>query len=86
MHGTIVVLGAAATTPAQSSTTAAVTASTGPSSTTSTSAAGTSGPSGPTLPNTGFDVLTGVLAGVLLLGVGIVLRRTLAACGHGRSH
>ncbi len=67
MHGTIVVL--AATTATTTSTTAATGITTTP-----TAAA----QAGPTLPNTGFNALGALFAGVLLLGLGAGLRRTRA--------
>jgi plastocyanin len=78
MHGTIVVL-ASTTSTTQATTTPTTTtpASTTPASTTpatSTAAADT----GPSLPNTGFNVLEGLLVGLALLGLGTGLRRTRA--------
>ncbi|HEX3689442.1 MAG TPA: cupredoxin family copper-binding protein [Solirubrobacteraceae bacterium] len=77
MHGTIVVLASttstttspAATTP---TTTTPGAATTSPTPTATTAAAQT----GPTLPNTGFSVLAGLCAGLVLLGAGAGLRRT----------
>ncbi|MFL5859164.1 MAG: cupredoxin family copper-binding protein [Solirubrobacteraceae bacterium] len=80
MHGTIVVQAATpSTTPAAATTPAATTAAATPAVTTaatpptSTAAAV---PTGPTLPNTGFNVLGGLFAGLLLVGVGAALRQT----------
>jgi plastocyanin len=75
MHGTIVVL-ASTTSTTQATTTPTTTtpASTTPTPTTSTAAADT----GPSLPNTGFNVLEGLLAGLALLALGTGLRRTRA--------
>ena len=73
MHGTIVVLASAtstATTPATSTPTTATP--------TATTAAETPAPSTPTLPNTGFNALAGLGAGLALLGLGASLRRTRA--------
>jgi LPXTG-motif cell wall-anchored protein len=76
MHGTIIVL-ASTTSTTTSATTSTPTATT-PTAATPTAAtpAATSGPPGPTLPNTGFDVLSGLSAGLVLLGAGAALRRT----------
>jgi plastocyanin len=73
MHGTIVVLAAttttsAATTPA-TTTPAATSAATTPTATTAAA------PTGPTLPSTGFNVLAGLGAGLLLIGLGAGIRR-----------
>ena len=78
MHGTIVVLASTTSTSATSTHTSAATTptTTTPAATTTTPTATTAAaPSGPTLPNTGFDVLADLGAGVLLLGLGIGLRR-----------
>ncbi len=71
MHGTIVVL-ASTTSTTQATTTPTTTTPAGTTPTTSTAAADT----GPSLPNTGFNVLQGLLAGLALLGLGTGLRRT----------
>jgi LPXTG-motif cell wall-anchored protein len=71
MHGTIVVLASTSsttTTPATSTPTTAAP--------TTTTAAATA--TGPALPNTGFNVLAGLFAGLVLLGVGAGLRRARA--------
>ncbi|HTU98733.1 MAG TPA: cupredoxin family copper-binding protein [Solirubrobacteraceae bacterium] len=75
MHGTIVVL-ASTTSTTQAGSPAATTPTTAAttSATTSTAAAQT----GPSLPNTGFDLLGGLVAGVALIGLGAALRRTRA--------
>jgi LPXTG-motif cell wall-anchored protein len=72
MHGTIIVL--ASTTTTTPSTTTPTTTTPG-ASTTTTAAAQT----GPTLPNTGFDALGGLLAGLVLLGLGAAGRRRTRA-------
>jgi LPXTG-motif cell wall-anchored protein len=72
MHGTIVVL--ASTTTTTPTTTTPTTTTPGASATT-TAAAQT----GPTLPNTGFDALGGLLAGLALLGLGAAGRRRTRA-------
>jgi LPXTG-motif cell wall-anchored protein len=70
MHGTIVVLArTTSTTPATSTPTTTTPGGT-------TAAAPT--PTGPTLPNTGFNVVAGLFAGLVLLGLGAGLRRTRA--------
>jgi LPXTG-motif cell wall-anchored protein len=70
MHGTIVVLASTtSTTPAAPTPTTTTPGAT-------TAAAQT--PSGPTLPNTGFNVVAGLFAGLTLLGLGAGLRRTRA--------
>jgi LPXTG-motif cell wall-anchored protein len=73
MHGTIVVL--ASTTSTTTSPAASTPTATTP---TATTAAGTQTPPVPTLPNTGFNVLAGLFAGLVLLGLGAGLRRTRA--------
>jgi plastocyanin len=88
MHGTIVVL--ASTTPTTSTATstspaaAAPTTTAAPSSTTppatgtaTTSTTDAAASSQPTLPLTGLDVLSGLGAGLLLIGFGAVLRRAV---------
>ncbi|MFZ1997643.1 MAG: cupredoxin family copper-binding protein, partial [Solirubrobacteraceae bacterium] len=67
MHGTIVVL--ASTTSTNSS---------GATPTPTPTATTAAPPAGPTLPNTGFNVLAGLCAGLVMLGVGAGLRRTRA--------
>jgi hypothetical protein len=78
MHGTIIVLASTTATSSGSTTpTTAAPAATTPATTpaaTATAAAQT----GPTLPNTGYNVLRGLLAGLALVGVGAGLRRTRA--------
>ena len=81
MHGTVVVLANTTTTPttptqtsAQGSTPPAAASTT--TDTTSTAAAAADGQ--PTLPQTGLDVLSGLAAGLVLIGLGVALRRTLA--------
>jgi len=69
MHGTVTVLArTTSTTPASST----------PATTPTATATAAAAPSGPTLPNTGFNVLAGLFAGLLLLGLGAALRRTRA--------
>ena len=72
MHGTIIVL--ASTTSTTTSPAATTPTTTTPAATTAAAAA----PSGPTLPNTGFNVLAGLSAGLALIGLGAGLRRTRA--------
>lgn len=76
MHGTITVLASTTsttTTPASSTpTTTSAATTTTPTPTATTAAAQT----GPTLPNTGFNVLGGLLAGAVLVGAGAGLRRS----------
>jgi plastocyanin len=74
MHGTIVVLASTTSTTQATTTptTSTTPASTTPTPTSSTAAADT----GPSLPNTGFNVLEGLLAGLALLALGTALRRT----------
>lgn len=69
MHGTIIVV---ASTPSTTTTSAGATPA--PTTPTTTAAAQT----GPALPNTGFNVLAGLVAGLVLLGLGATLRRTRA--------
>ena len=77
MHGTIVVLASTtSTTTSGATTTPATTTPTAATPTVTTAAAQT--PPTPTLPNTGFNVLAGLLAGLVLLGLGAGLRRTRA--------
>jgi LPXTG-motif cell wall-anchored protein len=74
MHGTIVVLASTSSTTTQpAQTPAASTAQT-----TTGSPAPTAATGQPTLPNTGMNVIAGFLAGLMLLGLGAALRRTLA--------
>jgi plastocyanin len=77
MHGTIVVL---ASTSPSTTTQPAPSAAAPATQTTTGSPASAAGPAAgqPTLPNTGMNVLGGLLAGLLLLGSGAALRRTLA--------
>jgi LPXTG-motif cell wall-anchored protein len=70
MHGTITVLASTTST----TTTPAAAAPTATTPTATTAAAQT--PPAPTLPNTGFNVLAGLFAGLVLLGLGTGLRRT----------
>ena len=74
MHGTIVVLASTTSSSPGTTTPTTTTPATSTSPTTSTAPAQT----GPTLPNTGFNVLGGLLAGLLLVGLGAGLRRTRA--------
>jgi LPXTG-motif cell wall-anchored protein len=74
MHGTIVVL--AGTSPSSTQPTQTPAASTAQTTTASPAAAAATGQ--PTLPNTGMNVIAGLLAGLALLGLGAALRRTLA--------
>ena len=79
MHGTIVVL--ASTTSTTTTPTTATPATTTPATSTPTTAtptATTAAPTGPTLPNTGFNALAGLGAGLALLGLGASLRRPRA--------
>jgi LPXTG-motif cell wall-anchored protein len=73
MHGTIVVLASTTTTSAGTTTPTTTTPATSRSPTTTAPAQ-----TGPTLPNTGFNVLGGLLAGLLLVGLGAGLRRNRA--------
>jgi plastocyanin len=73
MHGTIVVLASTTTSSAGTTTPTTTTPATSTSPTTTAPAQ-----TGPTLPNTGFNVLGGLLAGLLLVGLGAGLRRTRA--------
>jgi LPXTG-motif cell wall-anchored protein len=75
MHGTIIVL-ASTTTTTTSATTSTPTTTPTATTPTATTAAATPAPAGPTLPNTGFNVLSGLSAGLVLLGTGAALRRT----------
>jgi LPXTG-motif cell wall-anchored protein len=78
MHGTIVVEAAttSSTTPATTPTATAPAATTPTATTpTATTAAATRAAHTPTLPNTGFDVVGGLFAGLVLLGAGAGLRR-----------
>jgi LPXTG-motif cell wall-anchored protein len=72
MHGTIVVLAATTSTTSSGAAAPATTTSAAATPSTTTAAAQT----GPSLPNTGFNVLAGLAAGMLLLGLGAGLRRT----------
>jgi LPXTG-motif cell wall-anchored protein len=63
---------ASTTSTTQATTTPTTTTPAGTTPTTSTAAVDT----GPSLPNTGFNVLEGLLAGLALLGLGTGLRRT----------
>jgi plastocyanin len=74
MHGTIIVL--ASTTATSSGSTTPTTAA--PAATTPAPTSTAAAPTGPTLPNTGYNVLRGLLAGLALVGVGAGLRRTRA--------
>ena len=75
MHGTVVVLAATTTTSAATTPTTTTPTTTTPTATTPT-ATTAAAPSGPTLPSTGFNVLAGLGAGLLLVGLGSVLRFT----------
>jgi plastocyanin len=74
MHGTIIVL--ASTTATSPGSTTPTTAAAAP--TTTTAPATAAAPTGPTLPNTGYNVLLGLLAGLALVALGATLRRTRA--------
>jgi LPXTG-motif cell wall-anchored protein len=79
MHGSVIVL--ASTTSTTTSPASATPATTSAPTTTTptptaTAAAGTQTPPTPTLPNTGYDVLAGLLAGLVLVGAGAGLRRS----------
>jgi LPXTG-motif cell wall-anchored protein len=80
MHGTIIVLASTSSTTTSATTSATTSTPASATSTTSTptasTAAATHPPAGPTLPNTGFNVLGGLSAGLVLLGMGAALRRT----------
>ena len=78
MHGTIIVL--ASTTATSSGSTTPTTAAPSAAAPTTTSAPTTTAAAqtGPALPNTGYNVLRGLLAGLALVGVGAGLRRTRA--------
>jgi LPXTG-motif cell wall-anchored protein len=80
MHGTIIVLASTTTTTTSATTSTPTTTPTATTPTattpTATTAAATPAPAGPTLPNTGFNVLSGLSAGLVLLGTGAALRRT----------
>lgn len=69
MHGTIVVLASTTSTTSASATTPA---------TTTAAATTAAAQTGPSLPNTGFNVLGGTVAGLVLLTLGAGLRRTRA--------
>jgi len=71
MHGTVVVQAAASSNTGSTTNSTPSSSTTTPSSATATTAAQT----GQTLPLTGFDVIPRLLAGLLLLGGGIMLRR-----------
>jgi LPXTG-motif cell wall-anchored protein len=73
MHGTITVLASTTSTTTSSTTPAATTTGAATTTPTATTAAAQTGPS---LPNTGFNVLAGLFAGLVLLGLGAGLRRT----------
>jgi LPXTG-motif cell wall-anchored protein len=73
MHGTIVVLAAATSTQTSTTPTTPTTPAAGAS--TTASSTDTSTDTGATLPNTGFNMLAGFVAGLLLLGAGMALRR-----------
>jgi hypothetical protein len=77
MHGTIVVLASTTSTSTQTTAQPSAPTTSGSATTgsTTTVAAGTGGQ--PTLPVTGLDVLSGLVAGLLLIGLGVALRRTL---------
>jgi plastocyanin len=84
MHGTVVVLAAAVTPTTSTPTTSTPAAPTGaPASGSSTPPATPTAPataavpqaSGPTLPRTGLNVAAGALCGLLLVGLGVTLRR-----------
>lgn len=77
MHGTVVVLANASTpTNSNSSGSSGSSGSSTPTTPTATTAAVTASGSG--LPNTGMNLLGAVIAGALLAGGGVVLRRRLA--------
>jgi cell division septation protein DedD len=87
MHGTIVVLASTTSTSTSATTTPAATT---PAATTPTTAAPTvttaaATPTSPALPNTGFNVLAGLCAGLVLLGLGAGLRRRSVGRPLGRS-
>ncbi len=87
MHGTIVVLASTTSTSTSAATTSAATTSAATTPTTAaptgTTAAAT--PTSPALPNTGFNVLAGLCAGLVLLGLGAGLRRRSVGRPLGRS-
>jgi len=77
MHGTIIVLASttSTTTSPASATPTTTDAATPTTPTPTATTAAAADPTGPTLPNTGFNVLAGLVAGLLLLGAGAGLRR-----------
>ena len=88
MHGTIVVLASTTSTSTSATTTpaAATPAATTPATTPTTAApTGTTAAASPALPNTGFNVLAGLSAGLVLLGLGAGLRRRSVGRPLGRS-
>jgi plastocyanin len=76
MHGTVVVLAAASSSPAASQPAAPASGSSS-SPATSSPTATVAQSSGPTLPLTGFNVAAGALCGLLLVGLGLTLRRRI---------
>jgi plastocyanin len=76
MHGTIVVLAATTTSASSTQTSAATTpTTTTPTATAANTTTTAAASDGPTLPNTGFNLLTGLGAGLLLVGLGAGVRR-----------
>ena len=78
MHGTVVVLANTTSTTHATTPTSATTAKTTPATTTSQSTTAAQS-TGNTLPMTGFAVTATVLAGFLLTGVGLAIRRRIRA-------
>jgi plastocyanin len=78
MHGTIVVLASTTSTTTSAATSTPTPTTNTAAAPTATTAAATQTPPTPTLPNTGFNVLAGLSAGLVLLGLGAGLRRTRA--------
>jgi LPXTG-motif cell wall-anchored protein len=77
MHGTIIVLASTTSTTPSSATSTPTTTTPAATTPTATTAAAQTPPT-PALPNTGFNVLAGLFAGLVLLGLGAGLRRTRA--------
>jgi plastocyanin len=81
MHGTVVVLAATSTAPATPQPAAPSSAAASGSPTTPAtgtgSATATAAQSGPTLPITGFNAAAGALFGLVLVGLGLTLRRSV---------
>jgi LPXTG-motif cell wall-anchored protein len=76
MHGTIVVLASTTSTTTTPASSTPTTTTPGSPTTPTPTATAAAAPTGPTLPNTGFDALGAMLAGLVLVGAGAGLRRT----------